>query len=60
MRKAIDIIMSLFGAYLIAATTWAGPYPPAADETGSDAIHRDDPAFVHWATGYTDYFFFTF
>jgi len=34
---------------------WAGPYPPAADETGSHAISKDDPALIFWATGYSDY-----
>jgi hypothetical protein len=33
----------------------AGPYPPAAGEPGSTAIHMDDPAFVDWATGWEDY-----
>ena len=40
---------------MLSLTAWAGPYPPAADETGSQAIHMDDSAFVFWATGYTDY-----
>ncbi|MDX2446733.1 MAG: hypothetical protein QNK29_05990 [Desulfobacterales bacterium] len=34
---------------------WAGPYPPAADEVGSHAISRNDPALISWATGYRDY-----
>ncbi len=33
----------------------AGPFPPAAGEEGSTAIHKDDPAIVAWATGYKDY-----
>ncbi|RLB28266.1 MAG: PEP-CTERM sorting domain-containing protein [Deltaproteobacteria bacterium] len=33
----------------------AGSYPPAAGVQGSTAIHMDDPSFVGWATGYTDY-----
>lgn len=37
------------------AVSMAGSYPPAAGVQGSTAIHMDDPAFVGWATGYTDY-----
>ncbi|OEU82956.1 MAG: hypothetical protein BA865_01380 [Desulfobacterales bacterium S5133MH4] len=33
----------------------AGPYPPAAGESGSTAIHKDDSAFVAWAVGWEDY-----
>ena len=33
----------------------AGPYPPAAGESGSTAIHMDDTAFVGWATGWENY-----
>ena len=31
----------------------AGPYAPAAGQTGSTAIHKDDASFVAWATGST-------
>jgi hypothetical protein len=33
----------------------AGPYPPAAGQTGSDAIINTDPRFVEWASGYSNY-----
>ncbi|MCK4390153.1 MAG: hypothetical protein KAV83_07955 [Desulfobacterales bacterium] len=33
----------------------AGPYPPAAGKPHSTAIHKDDPAFVAWATGWENY-----
>lgn len=33
----------------------AGPYPPAADEAGSTAIWKDDPAFIAWASDYENY-----
>lgn len=32
-----------------------GPYAPAAGETGSTAIHKDSPAFMAWASGWTNY-----
>ena len=35
--------------------TVAGPYPPAADQEGTTAIHMDDERFVAWATGWTNY-----
>ena len=31
--------------------TAAGPYPGVAGTTGSDAIHKDDPRLLAWATG---------
>ncbi|EMI21560.1 cell surface protein [Rhodopirellula maiorica SM1] len=33
----------------------AGPYAPAAGETGSTAIAMDDPAIVAWATDWQNY-----
>ena len=33
----------------------AGPYPPAAGQPGSTAIHMLDPRFTGWATGWSDY-----
>lgn len=47
-------------ALLLAGMIWippvlAGPYAPAAGQTGSTAIHMDDPAFVGWATGWQNY-----
>jgi hypothetical protein len=45
-----------FAGFILATSSMglAGPYPPAAGQVGSDAIHKDDPRFVAWATGYTD------
>ncbi|HUH37182.1 MAG TPA: hypothetical protein VL027_04465 [Spongiibacteraceae bacterium] len=42
-------------ALLAAGAAHAGPYAPAAGQPGSTALHASDPAFVGWATGYTDY-----
>lgn len=44
-----------FAAMLVAAFAQAGPYAPAAGQSGSTAIHMDDPLFVGWATGWQDY-----
>ena len=33
----------------------SGPYAPAAGQSGSTAIHKDDTSFVAWATGYVNY-----
>jgi hypothetical protein len=33
----------------------AGPYPGAAETAGSDAISKDDTAFVQWASGHLNY-----
>ncbi len=40
---------------LTAGTAFAGPYAPAAGKAGSTAIHKDDSAFIGWATGYLNY-----
>ena len=55
MRR-YNLILSILLFYpLVAAVSMAGPYPPEAGVQGSAAIHMDDPAFVGWAAGYTDY-----
>ncbi len=33
----------------------AGPYPPAAGQSGSTAVAKNDPNIVAWATGWTNY-----
>jgi hypothetical protein len=33
----------------------AGPYAPAAGQTGSTAVSKDAPEFAAWASGYLDY-----
>lgn len=47
--------ITLITALLAAGAAQAGPYAPAAGQPGSTAIHKDDAAFVGWATGYADY-----
>jgi hypothetical protein len=56
MRKLNFISCLLIAIQLIVAPmSWAGPYPPAADEVGSHAVSMDDSALISWASGYSDY-----
>ena len=51
-RIAIFVALTcLLGAWRVSA----GPFPPAAGEPGSTAVHLEDPELVAWATGYQDY-----
>ncbi len=52
MRKKYSIPVLLLGFLLVAGTSFAGSYAPAAGVDGSTAIHMDDPGFVAWATGW--------
>ena len=40
---------------LFSASTFAGPFPPAAGQPGSTAVDASSSAIVNWATGYTQY-----
>ena len=40
---------------LTAASAWAGPYPPAPGQAGSDAISTNDPRIEEWASGFQEY-----
>ncbi|MGD9353901.1 MAG: hypothetical protein PVI72_13305 [Desulfobacterales bacterium] len=40
---------------MLAQAAAAGPYAPAAGNSGSTAISMDDPAFIDWASGWVDY-----
>jgi len=44
----------LISSLLLPLTAAAGPYDPAAGETGSLAIPYDSPLFTGWATGFTN------
>ena len=56
MRKKCGCIMVLLlGFLLVAGTSFAGSYAPAAGELGSGAIHMNDSGFVGWATGWQNY-----
>ncbi len=45
------IVLIMLSAVLFVHSAAAGPYAPAAGQPGSTAIHKDDAAFVGWATG---------
>lgn len=55
------VSMNFWGGLILALSVscswpaWAGPYPPAAGQPGSDAISYQDPRFVEWASGYQNY-----
>ncbi len=60
MKNSMKINLSvMFSAMLLLALTalpaFAGPYAPAADQSGSTAIYMDDPVFAAWATGWENY-----
>lgn len=55
MRRYNLALFILLFYPLVPAVSMAGPYSPEAGVQGSAAIHMDDPAFVDWAAGYTDY-----
>ena len=50
MKRKIFLGLSFFG---IISMFTAQTYPPQAGQPGSTAIHKDDAAFVAWATGCT-------
>jgi hypothetical protein len=52
--KCIAGIVVLW-ALNLGAVSFAGPYAPAAGQTGSTAIFKSDAAIVGWATGYENY-----
>ena len=49
------ILFFITGIGLLAGWGTAGPYPPAAGQSGSTALFVDDPNFRGWATGYLEY-----
>jgi hypothetical protein len=49
------LLVSLCAAVLLPSATPAGPYAPAAGEPGSTAVAWDDPRFIAWASGWTNY-----
>ena len=53
LRHIIGIFMMALFLPITTQVSVAGPYAPAAGQTGSTAIAYDDPRFVSWATGAT-------
>lgn len=51
----LSIFFSLIGMLVASTLAYAGPYAPAAGQSGSTAIYKDDPSFVEWATGWVNY-----
>ena len=49
------ICVSLLVLVLLPQIISAGPYAPAADEEGTTAVYKDDPAFGSWASGVDTY-----
>ncbi|MCS7008482.1 MAG: SBBP repeat-containing protein, partial [Chthoniobacterales bacterium] len=49
-KSTLTILAGLF--LLNPAHSLAGPYPPAAGQQGSTAIHKDDPSIQSWATAW--------
>lgn len=54
MRTSLTPLIALAGLALT-PSAHAGPFAPAAGSAGSTALHKDNAAFVQWATGYRDY-----
>jgi hypothetical protein len=48
-------IGSTFLLLAMTSTATAGPYSPAAGQSGSSAVSRLDSGIVEWASGYTNY-----
>jgi hypothetical protein len=46
--------ISLLVLILSPALVSAGPYAPAANEEGTTAVYKDDPAFGSWASDYVE------
>ena len=55
MKRPLSIVLLLALLVCIHGMAKAGPYPPAAGQPGSTAIHMNDPAFVAWATSWENY-----
>ncbi len=47
-----SLAVALWLLFLTPLAHAQGPFPPAAGQPGSTAIHKDDPSFKAWATGY--------
>lgn len=52
MRHHLSIAAA---ASFVCGSALAGPFAPAAGKPGSNAVSKDDPAIVQWASGYQDY-----
>ncbi|BAZ92671.1 hypothetical protein TspCOW1_24740 [Thiohalobacter sp. COW1] len=51
MKKLLPVMLSA----CLPGVAVAGPFAPAAGQSGSTAIHMNDPIFAGWASGWQDY-----
>jgi hypothetical protein len=62
-RRNRGVVALLLVAAMVcggATVAMAGPYPPAAGQPGSTAVHMADASLVAWATGYENMQYGTF
>lgn len=55
MKIKLLFLPVLIATVLCASESKAGPYPPAAGQTGTTAVANSSSAFIAWATGFTNY-----
>lgn len=55
MMQYSTVLFLILAIVLFPAQAAAGPYPPAAEQPGSTAIHMDSPDLADWAAGYVNY-----
>ena len=55
MKKNLKRLLPIFSFLLIISQASAGPYAPAAGQSGSTAIHMSNGVFTAWATGWVNY-----
>ena len=55
MRIPNLLILSLSCSLPAFTATASGPYPPAAGDPESTAVHKDNPSIITWAMDYRDY-----
>lgn len=53
--RACRLLTGGLALLAVQALAGAGPFPPAAGQEGSTAIHMEDESIVAWATGWTNY-----
>jgi hypothetical protein len=54
-KGLFGLCYAVFVIVIFPALLCAGPYPKPADEEGTTAVYRDDPAFGMWASDYENY-----
>lgn len=54
-KTSCTLLLLLVFLLMMAGSAFAGPYAPAAGQSGSTAIYMTDSGFVGWATGWQNY-----